>query len=344
MDSKFPADQIHLFIPEGAKLAAVLQNELSTDFEEVTVEWVDCPDLTEEPFNLATPGLCGDTAIFDVGGVSNLFPFPQENKIYFFKDMVRTFNRLRRVRSTLPNDTLIIGGGLTKVSEEKLLGELIINASFDERTAVIKNKSRFAFLKTLEQSKNQKCKLIPLIDNTNPKCHMYGNFFFNNGLREQVLKIQAKNRVSRDFTVALQRAISRFASDGDLMGLGGTFVVKNGKTKHHIIQNDWKGPIRKSTEIRKCVQFCEMPTPVVAFATFLSADRYYYSKFPPKINFLTRWHAHSYSAFGGGHYHETKQNSEDNNVEYLGYFSIATKLYRIDPVPMFNEMPNFSYL
>jgi len=37
-------------------LIKVLQNELSTDFEEATVEWVDCPDLTEEPFNLAAPG------------------------------------------------------------------------------------------------------------------------------------------------------------------------------------------------------------------------------------------------------------------------------------------------
>jgi len=34
----------------------VVQNELSTDFEEATVEWVDCPDLTEEPFNLVAPG------------------------------------------------------------------------------------------------------------------------------------------------------------------------------------------------------------------------------------------------------------------------------------------------
>jgi len=37
-------------------LIIVLQNELSTDFEEATVEWVDCPDLTDEPFNLAAPG------------------------------------------------------------------------------------------------------------------------------------------------------------------------------------------------------------------------------------------------------------------------------------------------
>jgi len=37
-------------------LIIVLQNELSTDFEEATVEWMDCPDLTEEPFNLAAPG------------------------------------------------------------------------------------------------------------------------------------------------------------------------------------------------------------------------------------------------------------------------------------------------
>lgn len=34
----------------------VMQNELSTNFDEATVEWVDCPDLTQDPFYLAAPG------------------------------------------------------------------------------------------------------------------------------------------------------------------------------------------------------------------------------------------------------------------------------------------------
>lgn len=34
-----------------------MQNELSTDFEEVTVEWVQqCPNLTQKPFYLTSPG------------------------------------------------------------------------------------------------------------------------------------------------------------------------------------------------------------------------------------------------------------------------------------------------
>jgi len=103
-----------------------LQNELSTDFEEATVEWVDCPDLTEEPFNLAAPGkrfnvslqysscieiqytfigLCGDTALFDIGGISNLFPLPKREKIFYFKTILQQLNRTK-------SDNFIIGGGL----------------------------------------------------------------------------------------------------------------------------------------------------------------------------------------------------------------------------------------
>lgn len=34
-----------------------MQNELSTDFKEVTVEWVQqCPNLTQKPFYLTSPG------------------------------------------------------------------------------------------------------------------------------------------------------------------------------------------------------------------------------------------------------------------------------------------------
>ncbi|XP_024882166.1 ester hydrolase C11orf54 homolog isoform X2 [Temnothorax curvispinosus] len=96
---------IDMFMFDKLKLATIVQNELSTDFEEATVEWVDCPDLTQHPFYLTAPGLCGDTAILDIGGVSNLFPCPKKEKIFKFENILQELNRTQY-------DNFIIGGGL----------------------------------------------------------------------------------------------------------------------------------------------------------------------------------------------------------------------------------------
>ncbi|KYN26963.1 PREDICTED: ester hydrolase C11orf54 homolog [Trachymyrmex cornetzi] len=324
---------IDLYVPEKTELAIVLQNELSTDFEEVTVEWVDCPDLTQEPFNLAAPGLCGDIALLDIGGISNLFPFPIKNRNIYFKNILQELDRTQ-------SDNLIIGGGLC--TRKHLLHELIMNASFSpaaEGKMTVNNKSCFAATSGILK---KHFVLSKSLANTNPYCNIYGNFFVSKGLREQVLKVHAKHRTGRDFIVALQHAIKRFSKCSQLMGFGGTFIIKNGKTIHHVIQNDWKVPIKMKKRIHKCIKYWKIQdSPVVAFATFVSADRH--KVMSPKENiYLNRWHVHANSNDGGGYYHETEPNN--SNTEYLGYFSPATKLYRINPVPIFREMINFTCL
>ena len=65
---------------EMQEVANVLSNKLYDYFEEVKVSIVDCPDLSKEPFNLASKGLCGKTAIADIGGVPFLVPSPNLTK------------------------------------------------------------------------------------------------------------------------------------------------------------------------------------------------------------------------------------------------------------------------
>jgi hypothetical protein len=48
-------------------IASVLEAALNTNYEEASVEIVDCPDLTKAPFNLAAKGLCGKSSLADVG-------------------------------------------------------------------------------------------------------------------------------------------------------------------------------------------------------------------------------------------------------------------------------------
>lgn len=65
----------------------VLQAGLSKNFGEATAAPVDCPDLTEAPFSLAAPGLCGSPRLCDVGGVPNLVPLVNRSKVYNLKEV-----------------------------------------------------------------------------------------------------------------------------------------------------------------------------------------------------------------------------------------------------------------
>ena len=75
------------------------------NFEDVEVSVVECPDLTQEPFNLASKGLCGNSRVLDIGGVPYLVPLAQKNKLYDMKD----YPKLTGMSSK--DDCLIIGAG-----------------------------------------------------------------------------------------------------------------------------------------------------------------------------------------------------------------------------------------
>lgn len=105
-----------------------------------------------------------------------------------------------------------------------------MNASFAptvDKSLVLRNRSRFAtiyyrHIKKRDQTNRitrNKITIRSLTDE-NPNCNIYGNFFVSKGLREQVLKIQVKKRVGRDFIDALQHATRRFPhkTDSQLIG------------------------------------------------------------------------------------------------------------------------------
>ena len=78
---------------------------LAENFDNVEVSVVECPDLTQAPFNLASKGLCGNPRVLDIGGVPYLVPIAQKNKLYDMKD----YPKLTGFSSK--EDCLIIGAG-----------------------------------------------------------------------------------------------------------------------------------------------------------------------------------------------------------------------------------------
>jgi len=103
----------------------VLSQSLRANYRNALVEWVDCPNLCSK-FNLVAPGekeiaslrlryvqkkislylagLCGNTAILEVGSLSNLFPRLRFNKIYHFDSIIEQLKRTNR-------HNFIIGAG-----------------------------------------------------------------------------------------------------------------------------------------------------------------------------------------------------------------------------------------
>ena len=85
-----PVDKVDLHVPPLDKIRDILSVGLAENFGRVSVEVVECPDLTAAPFGLAAPGLCGDARIADVGGVPNLTPTPKPEKVYSLTNVLKT--------------------------------------------------------------------------------------------------------------------------------------------------------------------------------------------------------------------------------------------------------------
>jgi hypothetical protein len=81
--------QFSIFVPELENLQEVLQNGLKTNFAEVDVTIIDCPDLSAAPFHLSAPGLSGDQTIVEFGGPPYLLPNVDRSKVYDLVQMIR---------------------------------------------------------------------------------------------------------------------------------------------------------------------------------------------------------------------------------------------------------------
>ena len=101
--SSLPVESRALAVLPLQEVAACLQQGLQENFAQASVEVVDCPDLTQSPWSLASKGLCGSTRLLDIGGVPFLMPLVQRQKLYDMKDYPRLTGD--------NNSGLVIGAG-----------------------------------------------------------------------------------------------------------------------------------------------------------------------------------------------------------------------------------------
>ncbi|CAL1674315.1 unnamed protein product [Lasius platythorax] len=217
-----------------------------------------------------------------------------------------------------------------------------MNASFSQVTEnlmVTRNESRLAFM----DEATGRCALESVI---NFGCYPHGNFFISEGKPGKVLKVQAKECIGLHFLTAMQCILSQYSIGlySDLVGLGGTFVMKNGRARHHVMPYLWNDQLTTAVNIHNWLHYCDLDAPLVAIGTLLSSSLCY-KKFCQRYNFedygLTQSHFHAYSSNGAGGHFDTDLEPI-NTVEYLGYFYPARRFYHIDPQLQYAGLQDFT--
>uniref|UniRef100_A0A7G3AKS5 DUF1907 domain-containing protein n=1 Tax=Lutzomyia longipalpis TaxID=7200 RepID=A0A7G3AKS5_LUTLO len=296
-----------LFIPDNKELKEALTIGLKKNFQEVSVDFVECPDLPGAPFNLANSGLCGNATIVEYGGAPYLLPLVQRDKLYDINEICLKICRERQMSQYL---AVGAGAGPYVLCNSNCEGIFNLAGGLDGK---IVSKSHLALV---DKDKQCERRNIPASET---RTALLGNIYLSEGKTGQVLKIHCKKRTgSNNFITQIRESLASHFVDKDI-GLGGTFLLKNGKAHQHVMQDFSVTPIYTEEELNTWLKFYDMPAPLVAVGTLVTNEM--------DLD-LRLQHFHSFSpSHWGGHYH---YDTTPDTVEYEGYFGIGEKLYRID--------------
>ncbi|XP_050056367.1 ester hydrolase C11orf54 homolog [Aphis gossypii] len=304
--NELPVVRIKLNTPPLKCIVKAILPDLLDNFENASAEVVQCPDLTQPPFNLASEGLNGDENVFDIGDITNLIPSIKREKLYNIKD-------LKRITGS---DPLVIIGACAGpypffgvdsecVENVKMTGDRVENG-----THVYMMKSDDAAAECCHKS----------LPDDEMRFSIIANFFTSNGFKGEVLKIVCEIRKGPlSFSTCIREALEKHFGD-EIIAIGGVILIENGKVKVHVIKPSLaKIPLQSEKELGKLVNFIELSPPSVGVGCIVSHD--------PGLN-LRLQHFHLYTDRNqGGHYHI---DTEPNTIKYTGYFGVSKQFTKID--------------
>ncbi|GFO09933.1 ester hydrolase c11orf54-like protein [Plakobranchus ocellatus] len=298
-----PVQKMMCHQPALEEVADVLQKGLAQNFATAEVKVVDCPDLSQVPFDLADKGLCGQPKIADIGGPDHLKPFPQRDKNYEVKNICDLCE--------MPQGALVLGAGAGPNSVFGTNCELICNARTGTERACDKTKI----------AKVQEDGSYLQLESNSGKFSLMGNFFISEGKPGKVLQVKASNRTGRqNFVECLHKTLGQHYGEKQAVGLGGAFLLQTGKAKIHVMPDFLTEAMETDEQTNKWLKFYDMDAPLIHVGEVVSAD-------PQKLH-LRQEHFHCFSQHGqAGHYH---YDTTPDAASYLGYFNVAQVVYRID--------------
>ncbi|XP_042286931.1 ester hydrolase C11orf54 homolog [Thunnus maccoyii] len=301
-------EKVQLHTPDLEELRGVLQTGLETNFAEVQVCVVECPDLTKEPFQFPVKGLCGNPRITDVGGVPYLIPLVQKHKEYNMNTVSKELE--------LPG-AFILGAAAAPSRITGMNAELmpLVLTEAEGRPAV--NSSYFSSINPADGQCLQE-KYSDRFSGCN--FALLGNLYACEGRSGKVIEVRAKKRTGgHSLVTALRKTLEDRYPDKSL-ALGGTFIIQKGKAKIHIMPREFSAcPLNTNDEVNNWLKHFEVSAPLICQSVLVSRD--------PGLDLRVE-HTHCFSHHGeGGHYYI---DTTPDSVEYLGYFMPAEFVYRID--------------
>ena len=252
----YPSEWKDLHSPPLGELVECLQEGLLTNFQEVSVEEVQCPDLSEKPWSLASPGICGSPVLLDVGAVPYLIPTPQKDKVYKFQDLAATINNENALFIGPCHCGFQLFGGNAEMMANLKLGE---NKNLQSRVAKVAD----------QNGSNPKLGVYPTVESFG----LLGNFLACDGKRDgTVLKIVAKKRIqTADFVTSIRNVLAK-KYPADMVGIGGVFMIKTGKANLHIMPPGNPKPLNTDTEIQEWLTFHKASAPLVCLSVMYNRD------------------------------------------------------------------------
>uniref|UniRef100_A0A8C5LPF1 Chromosome 11 open reading frame 54 n=1 Tax=Leptobrachium leishanense TaxID=445787 RepID=A0A8C5LPF1_9ANUR len=216
-------ESCELHVPALEDIAEVFKAGLQKNYAEVHVYVVDCPDLTQSPFCFPVKGLCGNSRIADVGGVPYLVPTAHADKTYDINTVAKKIN--------LPG-AYFLGAGATSYRSLGMNAEMIFSVQAESATSPSVNGSYIASVNPADGG----CLLEKYRDrNTDDEFGLLSNLYASEGKPGKVIEVKAKRRLGEDNFVSCMRKSLRSHYGENAVGIGGTFVVEEGKAKLHVM-------------------------------------------------------------------------------------------------------------
>lgn len=302
-----PFEEKPLYTPPLDEIRDVVAAGLTSNFETVKVEVVDCPNLTEDPFHLAGQGLNGSPTLLELGGPPYLLPHVDYTKLY---DLVSIS---QKALNCTKKEFLAIGAGAGPYPYVDSNCEGMYNLRV-AANGHVHSESHLA-----QVTPDRKRVMLKKIPNTETRCALLGNIFVCEGRPGKVLKVTCKKRTGpKDFIAAIRTTLEQHYGDRTV-GLGGVFLLKNGKAKQHVMSPFSETALNNEDELNEWLNFFDMSATLIAVGTLVTNEC--------DLD-LRLQHFHSFSRHGeGGHYHI---DTTPDVVEYEGYFNVGEKIVRVD--------------
>ncbi|CAG9994390.1 unnamed protein product [Clonostachys byssicola] len=324
--SQYPIKKVTVTPPSLEELASSIASGLPSNFVDASCTVETPPDLTQQPYNLAGPGLTGNARVVDIGGPPYLLPSPDASKKF---DLLT----ISRQTDMTPSTGLIIGAGAGPMD---IVGaaEWIPNFAYgtaagthESGLMAIRNRNRYA-----KVNGSDRLYCCPL---QHSGFSLMSNLFCSDGVRGPCLHIKARSRTgSLNFPAAIQAALGKTFGD-KFISLGGVFLVRKGTVYLHIAPDYPAEPFGTFASVDKWLRYFDVPsgenegTPLACLSVLHSGDDGDLDVRPEHTHCFTADRVEEGETRKGGHYHYDIEETKDV-VEYEGWFNVAETVYRID--------------